>query len=106
MGHEALGSGIGDDAGQQADYAESFGLNDLVHVRFWRYLTGILHGDLGVSLSQNRPVADILAEVFPNTCKLALSTSLLTARSVQFGHIHYGYVLGFLLLSTQMDKAG
>ena len=23
---------------------ESFGLNDPVHVRFWRYLTGILHG--------------------------------------------------------------
>ena len=57
---------------------ESFGLNDPVHVRFWRYLMGILHGDLGVSLSQNRPVADILAEVFPNTCKLALSASLLT----------------------------
>ena len=43
---------------------ESFGLNDPVHVRFWRYLTGILHGDLGVSLSQNRPVADILAKIF------------------------------------------
>lgn len=57
---------------------ERYGLNDPAPVRFWRYLTGILRGDLGLSLSQNRPVADILADVFPNTCKLALSATLLT----------------------------
>ena len=33
---------------------ERYGLNDPAPVRFWRYLTGILRGDLGLSLSQNR----------------------------------------------------
>jgi peptide/nickel transport system permease protein len=38
--------------------------------RFYlRYLNGILHGDLGVSLSLHQPVRQLLAERFPETMK-------------------------------------
>ena len=38
--------------------------------RFYlRYLSGLLHGDLGVSLSLHQPVRQLLAERFPETMK-------------------------------------
>ncbi len=41
--------------------------------RYIQYITGLLHGDLGRSYQQNgKPVAEILAEKYPYTIKLAL----------------------------------
>jgi ABC-type dipeptide/oligopeptide/nickel transport system permease component len=47
------------------------GLDKPVYVQYWRYLTGLVQGDLGESYQKNRPVTDILLDKFPNTFKLA-----------------------------------
>lgn len=48
--------------------------------RYVEYVVGLLHGDLGKSYQQNgKPVADILAEKYPYTIKLALVGILLEA---------------------------
>jgi ABC-type dipeptide/oligopeptide/nickel transport system permease component len=47
-------------------------LDKPLYVQYWRYLTHLVHGDLGESYQLKRPVTDILFEKFPNTLKLAL----------------------------------
>ena len=48
--------------------------------RYVDYVGGLLHGDLGYSYQQNgRPVADILAEKYPYTIKLAVVAIILEA---------------------------
>ncbi|SNX88471.1 peptide/nickel transport system permease protein [Streptomyces sp. TLI_55] len=37
------------------------GLDDPLPVRYWHWLTGALHGDLGTSLTYRQPVSDLLA---------------------------------------------
>jgi len=48
-------------------------LNEPVMTQFWRYLVGMLHGDLGVSYIQNQPVATLIAQRLPATAELGLS---------------------------------
>jgi len=50
---------------------EENGLDKPVYVQYWRYLTALVHGDLGESYQKGRPVTDILLDKFPNTFKLA-----------------------------------
>jgi len=47
------------------------GLDKPVYVQYWRYLTALVHGDLGESYQKGRAVTDILLDKFPNTFKLA-----------------------------------
>lgn len=48
--------------------------------RYVLYVGGLLHGDLGVSYQQSgRPVADILAEKYPYTIRLAIVAILIEA---------------------------
>lgn len=51
---------------------ERFGLNEPQHVQFYRFVTGVLQGDLGTSTRTYRPVTTDLANYFPNTIELAL----------------------------------
>jgi oligopeptide transport system permease protein len=51
---------------------ERYNLNDPLFVQYGKYLAGVLHGDFGESLNQQRPVLQIVAERFPVTLKLAL----------------------------------
>jgi peptide/nickel transport system permease protein len=51
---------------------ERFGLNEPQHVQFYRFVTGVLQGDLGTSTRTYRPVTADLATYFPNTIELAL----------------------------------
>ena len=65
---------------------EQLGLNDPFLVRFARFLGGALHGDLGKSFQQNRPVARILIENTWPTVQLALvSVGLATVLGVFAG---------------------
>lgn len=48
------------------------GLDDPPHVQFLRWLGSFVRGDFGMSLSQNRPVADILRETIPRTLQLTV----------------------------------
>jgi peptide/nickel transport system permease protein len=55
------------------------GLNDPLPVQYWRWLRGILHGDLGTSVVMDRPVAPILWERIERSAPVALGALLVTA---------------------------
>lgn len=46
------------------------GLDQPILGQFWRYLQGLLTGDMGISLYERRPVINIYAERLPNTLML------------------------------------
>lgn len=56
---------------------EQLGLNDPAPVRYWNWLSGALVGDFGVSMANNRPVADLIATRAGNTLFLALYAAAL-----------------------------
>lgn len=53
-----------------------YGLDKPLPVQFGIYLSNILRGDLGISLSTNRPVSDIIASSFPVSLELGLRALL------------------------------
>jgi len=55
---------------------EQFGYDRPLAEQYWRFISGIARGDLGWSHSRGRPVADVLADVVPNTL-LLMGTALL-----------------------------
>ncbi len=57
---------------------EQLGLNDPAPVRYWNWLSGALTGDLGVSLANNRPIADLIGSRLGNTVFLALYAAALS----------------------------
>jgi oligopeptide transport system permease protein len=46
--------------------------------QYWNYLTGLFQGDFGTEIASGRPVADIIAEAFPVTLRLALFAFVFT----------------------------
>jgi peptide/nickel transport system permease protein len=66
---------LGERATKQAcdAYTEREGLNDPLPVQLGRYMNDLLHGDLGDSSSQRRPVSDILIERLPTTIELSIA---------------------------------
>lgn len=65
----ALGVNAGDPAALQAAL-QAAGLDQPVVVRYWAWLTGLLHGDLGVSMVTHQPVADLVGSRLGNTLVL------------------------------------
>lgn len=49
------------------------GLNDPLYVRYLRFITKAIHGDLGISLYSGRSVLVDLWDLFPNTLQLAVA---------------------------------
>ena len=47
------------------------GLDRPLPEQFWAYVAGLLTGDLGTSMSSGLPVAEVIADRFPNTLRLA-----------------------------------
>lgn len=70
-----------------------YGLNDPFLVRLWTYLTNILSGDLGVSISKQQPVLDLLMLRGPRTFVLA-------ATGYVFG-IAVGLLIGVLAATSR-----
>ncbi len=58
-------------------YAREFGLDRPIPVQYWTYLTGLLSGDMGVSIFTRRPVAEDIAAYLPATLELVLAAMLL-----------------------------
>ncbi len=54
------------------------GLNQPGYIRYFLWLGGILQGDFGVSISNNREIADLLGWRFANTLFLALMAALIS----------------------------
>jgi len=69
------------------------GLNDPVHVQYWRWFSGILRGDLGQSLVMERPVGPIIADALEASAVLAVFSFFLVAT--------FGIVLGVLAAVRQ-----
>lgn len=81
---------LGDEATAEAieQIHEELGLDDPFWVRYGRYLKDLLHGDLGVSYLNKRPVADMLLERIPKTMTLASVSALLAVvLGITFGVI-------------------
>jgi peptide/nickel transport system permease protein len=67
-------------------FEERYGLDEPIPVQYWRYLTNVLHGDLGISLQDQQPVRDNLGTFVPATAELAiLSTVVAVLVGVSFG---------------------
>ena len=49
----------------------NWGLDKSYPEQYWVFLTGMLHGDLGQSLIQRRPVTTMIGEALPNSLRLA-----------------------------------
>src|ERR1700722_4880064 len=56
---------------------QQMGLDRPLPEQYWRYLTGILRGDLGISLRTNRPVIEDIVAFFPASLELALVALLI-----------------------------
>jgi peptide/nickel transport system permease protein len=70
-------------AGQHANaeqvrtVAHMYGLDQPIPTQFWIYLNGLLHGDLGMSLTNRRPVMQDLAQFLPASMELTFSAVIL-----------------------------
>jgi peptide/nickel transport system permease protein len=83
---DAITAMLGTEAGlltpdQRASLANYFGIDQPIYVQYGRWLIGLLHGDLGVSVTYGKPVFAIILERFPLTLELAL-LSMVIALSV------------------------
>jgi peptide/nickel transport system permease protein len=64
-----------------AEIEKQMGLDQPAWVQYWRYVSGLLHGDLGTSASTGRPVLEDFEQRLPATLELTLA-SLLIALAV------------------------
>lgn len=81
---------LGDEATPEAiaQIHEELGWNDPFWVRYFNYVVDLLHGDLGVSYTNGRPVFDLLVERLPKTITLALiSTTIAVTLGILLGVI-------------------
>src|ERR1700694_3198108 len=57
-----------------AEIERRMGLDRPVPVQYWRYVTGLLHGDLGESSSTRRPVLEDFRQRIPAPLELTLAS--------------------------------
>ncbi len=65
------------DAATRQQLRETFGLDQDLATQYVRYLAALATGEMGVSFTHRRPVAELLAVVLPNTLLLAAAALLL-----------------------------
>jgi peptide/nickel transport system permease protein len=70
------------------EYEERFGLNEPVHIQYWKYVQTTVRFDFGVSSATHRFVTDEIKERFPATFELAFAAMLFS--------VLLGVPLGFL----------
>lgn len=56
-----------------AQLRESMGLDDPLHLQYFRFVTGAARGDLGNSIRFRSPVSEIVLDRFPYTLRLSLA---------------------------------
>jgi len=59
-------------AGELDEIIEKYGLDDPVHVQYFRWLNGVLHGDLGFSKTGKAPVVATIKRFIPASFELAI----------------------------------
>ncbi len=60
-----------------ANLREKMGIDQPIHIQYFRYMKNILQGDLGTSYRYRRPVSSILADYYPNSIRLALAAIII-----------------------------
>jgi peptide/nickel transport system permease protein len=71
---------------QIAGIRKQLGLDDALPVQFYRWLVAVLHGDLGISIFSNEPVAKLIGQRIEPTLSLALTTLIVAVTlAVSFG---------------------
>ena len=72
---------LGDIAANNPDMVAAFrhkwGLDLPLWDRYWIFLTGVVHGDLGISIGSQRPVLEDIAQYAPATVELSTIAFLL-----------------------------
>ncbi len=65
-------------AGPEADalVRQQLGLDQPLHVQFWRYITHVLQGDFGTSMVSRRPVSEEIASRFLPTLWLTITSMI------------------------------
>lgn len=79
---------LGENATQEALEAlrARLGLNDPVWMQYWRWLSGVLHGDFGTSMRTDQPVGPILFTALGRSLLLALlSIGFMLAIAIPIG---------------------
>ncbi|HTM79068.1 MAG TPA: ABC transporter permease, partial [Devosia sp.] len=74
---DAITAMLGTEAGlltppQRLALATYFGIDQPWPIQYWRWLGGLLQGDLGISVTYGKPVLTVILERFPLTLELAL----------------------------------
>lgn len=67
---------------------KALGLDQPIHIQYFRYMNNVLHGDLGNSVVTRQPVTDEILRQFPATVELGLAAMLFA--------ILVGVPLGFI----------
>jgi len=84
---------------------ERLGLNDPLPVQYWRWFSGLLQGDFGMSLTMDRPVGPILFEALGRSAILAgISIVLVAIVGIALGvhsAVHRGSVADHVLTTAQ-----
>jgi len=84
---QALLGERGTDA-QEAQIERQYGLDQPLHVQYWKYVGTVAKGDFGESIATRQPVVEELKQRFPATIELALAA--------MFFSVVFGIPLGFL----------
>src|SRR6218665_1446785 len=79
---DAITAMLGTEAGlltpvQREALATYFGIDQPIHIQYWRWLTGLFEGNLGISATYGRPVLGVILERFPLTLELAILSMLI-----------------------------
>jgi len=96
---QALLGERGTDA-QVAQIERQYGLDEPIHVQYWKYVQKVARGDFGNSIGTRRPVTDELKQRFPATIELAFAAMLFS--------VLLGIPLGFFAAKkygTALDHA-
>ena len=56
----------------------NLGLDEPIPVQLWTWIKNLAQGDLGMSFTQQRPVRDVIWEVFPNTLYLMVTALMIS----------------------------
>ncbi|MBI4279547.1 MAG: ABC transporter permease, partial [Armatimonadetes bacterium] len=63
---------------QREQMGQLMGLDQPLHIQYWRWVKNVLRGDMGRSFLLGRPVRDIIVRQMPNTLLLSGAALLLT----------------------------
>lgn len=56
---------------------EKYHLNDLIVVQYWYWLTGVLSGDMGISIRSQMPVTELILTKLPVTLQLGIMAMII-----------------------------